>query len=208
MPKRSFNTIYDKYLHSLIAQGNHEAFVMLKKRYNQLAFRLCRDTLLKYSDTGVSIRELRAVCSDCFTLVLAKFDASLSSLFSFWKNITSHHIMQYLIDNSYRAEASCFKGSFSIDQEFEDHHSYSEMVCENDDDRAHEKMINDIKRMIDAHSLIFQEKEIVLLNLMLDGYSLAELEHTGMVSRTNIYLTFKTAASKLQKLLFKEKNKH
>ena len=45
MPQKSFNTVLDDYLLILVAQGNHEAYERLKKRYHCHAIRICKDIL-------------------------------------------------------------------------------------------------------------------------------------------------------------------
>ena len=42
MPKVSYNRILDEHLHTLIAQGNHEALERLKRRYHYLLFFIIR----------------------------------------------------------------------------------------------------------------------------------------------------------------------
>ena len=58
MPKKSYNNLLDDHLHILIAQGNHEAFEKLKKRYHYHAIHLCRDILRQYEKTGISAPDL------------------------------------------------------------------------------------------------------------------------------------------------------
>ena len=207
MLNKSYNAILDEHLHVLIAQGNHEAYIKLKKRYIRHSLRLCKETLSLYSDTGVSLGDLTAVCSDCFVLAVTKFDPSLSSFYSFWKKITKHHVMQYLLNNSYLADACLFKGSFSLDQEFEDSNLYAEVLCEKDEDKYEQKLIADVRRVISVNSIFFTKKEAVILSLVLEGYSIAELEHSGVLSKSKLYLTFNNAVKKLQQLVIKERNK-
>ena len=70
MPKKSYNTILDEHLHILIAQGNHEAYVKLVRRYRNHAAKLCHELLTQYEKTGVTVADLLAVCGDCFIGVL------------------------------------------------------------------------------------------------------------------------------------------
>lgn len=207
MPKKSYNTILDEHLHILIAQGNHEAYVKLVGRYRNHAAKLCHELLTQYEKTGVTVADLLAVCGDCFNSVVVKYDASVSSFYAFWKKITLHRLIDYLNINSYTAEAAVFNGDISIDQEFGDNHLYAEVLCERDDERFREKMIADIKRIVKKNSGFFKEKELIILNLSLEGYSLADLEHTGVISKSNLYITFNAAVQKLKELIVTIKNK-
>ena len=205
MPKVSYNRLLDEHLHTLIAQGNHEALEKLKKRYFYHSLSLCHDLLKQYPKTGVSLEELMTVCDGLFVFVVEKFDPSLSSFFSFWKDTTIHRVMDYLIDNSYRIDSSGFNGNVSIDQELEDNHPLSDYICEKDDNRERKRKIFEIKSVIARNDDIFTKQETALLNLVLDGYTVAELEHSGVMSRSNLYLTFNNALTKLQKLVRKVK---
>ena len=207
MPQKSFNTILDDYLHILVAQGNHEAYERLKKRYHCHAIRLCKDILKQYEKTGVVTKDLVIVCDSGFRSIVEKYDAELSSFFSFWKQAASHQIMRYLEDNSYNADASSFKGSVSIDQEFDDNHSFADLLCEIDDSKIKRKKILDVKRIIAKNESIFTSQESAMLNLVLDGYSIGDLEHSGLMSRSGLYLTFNNAIEKLQKIINGLRNK-
>ena len=206
MPKKSYNTILDEHLHILVAQGNHEAFVKLKKRYHFHMSQLCYDILKQYESTGISHSELMTICDNGFRFVVEKYDAELSSFFSFWKQTTSHQIMEYLTINSYTGDASVFKGSISIDQEFEDNHSFADLLCEKDETKIKRKKIAEIKSVIAKYEKHFTKLENALLNLILEGYSIADLEHGGVMSKTHLYLTFNTAVNKLQKIIFGLRN--
>ena len=207
MSQKSYNTILDEHLHILIAQGNHEAYEHLKKRYHFHGIQLCRDILKQYDKSGISIPDLVIVCDSYFRSVVEKYDAELSSFYSFWKQTTSHQIMEYVTDNSYTADASTFSGSISIDQEFEDNHSFADLLCEIDDNKIKRKKIGEIKHLISKFEAHFIKQESALLNLVLDGYSIADLEHGGVMSKTALYLTFKNAIEKLQKILDVVRNK-
>ena len=134
MLKKSYNTILDEHLHILIAQGNHEAFVKLKRRYHYHSVKLCRDILSRYEEAGVTVSELMSVCNDTFILVVINFNPQLSSFYSYWKRVTTNDLLEYLSRNSYEGDAVTFKGCFSIDQEFEDNHGFANVLREKDDD--------------------------------------------------------------------------
>ena len=201
MPKWSLNQTLDEQLHRLTAQGNHEAYERLVKRYRFHTFSLCRDVLAQYPNTGVSIKELTTVCAGYFQTIVSKFDASLNSFFSFWKEMVMHHVMQYLINNSYVTEFDGVRGVVSLDDDFEDRHPVSDMICEKDDDRMKKRFIFEIKNIIMWNRDSFTDQESMVLGFVLNGYTLGELEHTGVMSLSSLYLTFNSATKKLQKLV-------
>ena len=205
MPKVSYNRILDEHLHTLIAQGNHEALERLTRRYYHHALTLCHDLLHQYPKTGITTQELMTVCEGSFVSVIEKYDPALSSFFSFWKDTTIHRLMDYLIDNSYHDDSTGFKGNISIDQEFDDNHTLSDYICEKDDDREKKRKIFEIKSVIAKNEELFTQQETALLNLVLDGYTIPELEHSGVMSRSGLYLTFNNAVEKLQTLVKKIK---
>ena len=205
MPKISYNRILDEHLHTLIAQGNHEAFERLKRRYHYHSLALCRDLLDHYQKTGISVSELMAVSEGLFISIVEKFDPSLSSFFSFWKESTMHRLMDYLVDNSYKADSTDLNGNISLDQELEDRHPLSDFIHEKDDLREKKRQLFEIKNVIASNDDVFTKQETALLNLVLSGYTIADLEHSGVMSRSALYLTFKTAVEKLQKLVRKIK---
>ena len=202
MPKVSYNRILDEHLHTLISQGNHEALERLKRRYHYHSLALCHDLLNQYQKTGISTEELMAVCEGIFIFIVKKYDPSQSTFFSFWKELTIHRLMDYLIDNSYKADSTDINGNISLDQEFEDRHTLSEFIYEKDDDtREKKRKLFEIKNVIAQNDDVFTKQETALLNLILNGYTIADLEHSGVMSRSALYLTFKSATTKLQKLV-------
>lgn len=205
MPKASYHSLLDEHLHALIAQGNHEALAKLKRRYFYHSLALCRDLLNQYQKTGLSIQELMAVCEDSFVNIVTRYDPSLSSFFSFWKDSTIHRLMDYLVDYAYKDDSAGFKGNVSIDQEFEDNHTISDYLYETDDTREKKRQLFEIKSVVAMNEDCFTKKERALLNLVLDGYTIGELEHSGVLSRSQLFLTFKNAVTKLQKLIKKIK---
>ena len=114
MPKRSYHRVLDEHLHVLISQGNHEAYVRLKKRYRYHCLTLCKELMSQYFITGINTHELISVCDSCFLPIVKKFDPTQTSFFSFWKNTTLHYIMQYMVENGYIIPGESFKESFLI----------------------------------------------------------------------------------------------
>lgn len=201
MPKKSYNRILDEHLHILAAQGNHEAYLKLQKCYHMHALLLCSEVLMQYPKTGITRKELVAICDDYFPLVVLKFNPTLSSFYSFWKESTMREIMDYMVDNSYGAEASMFRGSFSLDSDEDNHNSYSEMLAEINEDINMRRKIFEVKGLINRYRVFFTDFEKALLLLVLDGYSLKELEDAKIMSKSNLYLTFNNGVEKLKKCL-------
>lgn len=201
MPKRSYHRLLDEHLHILISQGNHEAYQRLKKRYRHHSQALCHDFLTQYIKTGIALKELVAVVEGCFLSIVRKYDSALNSFFSFWKEITVHNIMEYMIDNAYIVSLEGFRGLVSIDEHPGDKNPVCDMVCEKDDDRIKKRKIFEIKSLIARHEETFSHQESTLLKFVLEGYSLGDLEHVGVMSKSTLYLTFNTAVEKLQNLI-------
>ncbi len=83
--------------------------------------------------------------------------------------------------------------------------SFGDVLCEKDDDPLKRKMILDIKIFVEKNRTSYTGAEYTLLKLVLDGYSLADLEHSGAMSKSTLYLTFKSAVEKLKRLIEKAK---
>ena len=109
MPKKSYNQILDEHLHILIAQGNHEAYNTLRKRYHIHASILVRELLDKYAYTGIPYNELISVCEEHFVFIISKYHPGRSSFYSFWKSSSSQCLMDYLVEHSYGADAYVFR---------------------------------------------------------------------------------------------------
>ena len=204
MPKKSYNRILDEHLHILTAQGNHEAYERLKKSYHLHSLSLCSNVLFQYPESGVSRKELVIICDDFFPFVVAKFNPTLSSFYSFWKEGTIKEIMDYMINNSYGADAVSFRGTVSFNQENDKNgNDYSDILAEVDDNREKRRLMFEIRGLIARNSLTFSSQEKTLLILLLEGYSFKELEHNGAMSRACLYLTFNSAIKKLKKCIEK-----
>ena len=201
MPKKSYNQILDEHLHILIAQGNHEAYNTLSKRYHIHASILVSELLKQYAYTGIPSSELISVCEAHFVFVISKYSPGRSSFYSFWKSSTSQHLMDYLVDHSYGADAYVFRGSISFDQKNDEMHSFSELIAEKGDERVVRRQIFEIKHTMHKFAAFFTSAEKTLLNLILDGYSLADFEHTGVLRKSQINLTYISAIEKLQKYM-------
>ena len=201
MPKRSYNQILDEHLHILIAQGNHEAYNTLRKRYRTHASFLINDILRQYPDTGLSKKELVAVSEEHFIFVISKYMPLRSSFYTFWKRNTYQYLMDYLIDNSYDGEASSFKGTFSLDQKKDEMHSFGEMLAERDDERSVKRLMFEIRSTLIKYDTFFTVPEKALLNLIMQGYSLADFEQSGILKKSQVNLTYKSAIDKLKKYM-------
>lgn len=198
MPNKSYNRILDEHLHILIAQGNHEAYNHLRKRYHRHALVLTSDLFQKYDDTGITKKELMAVCEGHFSTVISKYISGLSSFYSFWIESTTQVLMDYIIENSYEGEAFTFRGVVSFDQNSDEKHLFSDFLGETGDEKKFKKVIFEIRQVLKKYATFFKSQERALLNLVLEGYSLAELEHSGTMSKSHLYLTYKSAVERLK----------
>ena len=201
MPNKSYNQILDEHLHILIAQGNHEAFNRLRKRYHVHAVILVNEFLKRYDYTGVTSKELITVCEEHFLFVINKYIPGRSSFYTFWKQSTSQILMDYIIENSYEGEAFVFRGSISFDQKNDEMHSFSELIAERGDERVIKRLVFEIKHVLYKYQAFFSIAERTLINMILDGYSLADFVNSGILGKSQVNLTYKSAIEKLQKYI-------
>lgn len=201
MPKKSYFSILDEHLHILVTEGCHEALERLQKRYRFHAANLCRDLLNQYMRTGIRVRELMQLCDNSFLYIVRNYDSGLNSFFSYWKEYTLHKIMEYMINNSYITNLEAIQGLSLEDQEKENERRFSAFLLEKDDVRVKKRKAFEIKNFIFKHERSFSSQESTLLNFVLDGFSLRELEHVGLISRSKLYLTFNAAIDKLKNLI-------
>lgn len=205
MPSKSYNRILDEHLHILISQGNHEAYLKLAKRYKDYADSLAIELLEQYPGSGVSISEIVSICSNVFPHVVKKYDHQRCSFYVFWREASENAIMDYLIENSYLSNARFFKGVIQLDESVDDKRTHLDFVSENDDDYHKERMIKELKRLLNHYKLHFTRQEFALLHLSLQGYSIKDLEHSGILSRSHLYLTFNNACQKLRSIVKQRK---
>lgn len=200
LPKsKSYNRLLDEHLHILITQGNHEAFLRLGKRYKKYFEGLTCEIIEKYPKSGVSFKEIMAICGQSFPDIVRKYDSSrLSSFFVFWRESCMKMIMDYMLENSYLANAAVFRGFVTFDEELDERRCASDRLAEFDD-RIDARRVEMLRRLINEHKDEFKNHEFAVLTLMLDGYDLNELEHTGIISKSYLYLTFIRAVEKLKK---------
>ena len=202
MAPKTYNRILDEHLHILITQGNHEAYLYLVKRYRKYFKGLTCEMIEKYPNSGVSYKELMAICSQIFPSIVRKYDPGrLSSFFVFWRESSEKAMVDYLLENSYLANAAMFRGFVSFDEEADERRLAGERLAEFNETHYSEKRIEELKKIINAHRKEFKHQEFAMLTLMLEGYDLNDLEHSGMMSRSSLYLTFNNACDKIRKYL-------
>lgn len=197
MPSKSFHHTLDENLHILITRGNHEAFVELKKRYHRHALILCNELLNQYLNTGITKKELMAVCDDHFPMVIAKYASGMSSFYLFWKESSLQSAMDYLVDNSYGGNAASFNGSISLNQDTNTRYNFEEILAEKEISWQYKRKLFEIKAIIERHKTSFTTSEIAILNCTINGYTIKDLEATGLYSKSHLYLTFNSAITKL-----------
>lgn len=197
----------DEHLHNLIAQGNYEAYKRLAKRYQHHASCLCRGILKQYPKVIATHADLMTVCSDCFVGIVKKYDSQLSSFFSFWKEATMRHVMDYILDSLDSPNDSTVQTYLSLDDEFADHHPLSAYIYEKDDDNKR-VFVFEIENIIARHKNVFRPEEIAVITLILEGYTIKEIENCGFQKLSALYLTLKSAIRKLKRIYKKtHKNK-
>ena len=202
MPNKSYNRVLDEHLLALIAQGNHDALRQLEKRYHKHSLHLARELLVKYPETGITKRELAAVCDEHLSFLIAKYNPLLfNSFLTFWRRSVENVAVSYIKENSYNCGAMLFRGVISFDETNNNELSYAERIAEKDDNKLVEKRTAEVKELVQHHKGLFTNEEFNLIILVLEGYSFKELEHNGMMSRTVLYLTFKSASKKVRNLV-------
>ena len=202
MPRKNQDRVLDEHLLNLVAQGNHDAFRELEKRYHKHSLHLVSQLLIQYPNTGLTKKELIAVCDSHFPFVIMKYNHLVpSSFLTFWKESTKNEVMDYLIENSYNGGAISFRGIISFNEANEDSLPYSEILAEKNDEKITNRQIFELRTQVYRFKSSFTDQEFAILNLVLVGYTFTELEHSEMISRSNIYLTFNNAAKKLEKLM-------
>ena len=140
------------------------------------------------------------MCDDHFPFVIARYNSLLhSSLLTYWKESTINVAMNYLVDNSYNAGATTFRGVISFDSSNPHSISFGELIAEKDEKKDIKRKVFEVRNIVYKYKVFLTNQEFSLLNLLLDGYSLNELEHGGLLSKSTLYLTFKTAVKKLKK---------
>ena len=209
MPSQTKQRIPDEQLHSLTIKGIHEAFVELKKRYHKHSLILVNQLLTQYINTGISKKDLLTICEGHFSYVIRHYQKHLASFYSFWKETTLQTAMDYLIENSYGGAASSFYGSISLNQENDGRYQYEDVLSEKDTSKDVKKQVFEVKAVMAKYDAKFTVSEKAVLNLLLSGLTMTEIENTGLYGKTYIYLTFKSASEKLQKYLkdFPKNNK-
>jgi len=202
MPPKSYNRILDEHLHILVTQGNHEAYLRLVKRYKKYFEGLTCEMLEKYPNSGVSFQEVMAICSQMFPNIVKKYDAQRSSsFFIFWRESSAKAIVDYFLENSYLANAAMFRGFVTFDEDADERKFASDMIAEFNERHFNEKRIEELKRIVNTHRKEFKSQEFAIMTLMLEGYDINDLERSGMMSRSSLYLTFNNAADKIKKYM-------
>ena len=208
MPHKTIHRLLDESLFSLAIKGNHDAFEELKARYHRHGLILCTDLLNQYINTGITKKELCAVCDDCFTVVFSKYSPSFSSFYTYWKESALHDAMGYLVENSYGGQGSYFSGAISLNQDGDNRYCLEDVLSEKDVSLDAKRFAFEIKAILARYEKFFTVEEKALINLALAGYTISDLEATGLYGRTQLYLTFKNALEKLKKYFIKlPKNK-
>ncbi len=202
MPKRlPKDYLTDDYLHSLCAKNIPGAYEKFFQKYQVFSRKLVKQIQINYPGSGVSLEDLLAVCDSHFHIVVKKFDPNSGIFYSFWRTLIEREVMDYLMENSYKGKARTFAGIYVLDEEMDERQTYCEYLREDDDNRFSVQQIKELKLFLKQNSTKFDANELLVLNLNLEGYSLSEIEATGVIKRSTLYLTYNKAVDKLRKLL-------
>jgi len=203
---KSYRRILDEHLHALVAQGNHAAYKQLENRYKKAADLLTKELIhSKYSNCGVTPSEITSVCTDNFSYIVKKYDCSMSAFYTFWRRTIELQIADYVNSNYFSDKSKTLVSFISYDEDLSDSLIGLEYIAEIDENNQRMRQIHEIKSVILANKSEFENAEFMMLLLTLDGYSIADFEHTGITSQSTLYLTFNRAIAKLEKILKKEK---
>lgn len=202
MPKRlPKDYLTDDYLHSLCAKNIPGAYEKFFQKYQVFSRKLVKQIQINYPGSGVSLEDLLAVCDSHFHIVVKKFDPNSGIFYSFWRTLIEREVMDYLMENSYKGKARTFAGIYVLDEEMDERQTYCEYLREDDDNHFSVQQIKELKLFLKQNSTKFDANELLVLNLNLEGYSLSEIEATGVIKRSTLYLTYNKAVDKLRKLL-------
>lgn len=202
MPKKlPRNHLTDESLHSLCAQGNHDAYLLLATRYERYCKKLVNQILEDFPGSGIDFHELVAVNNNLFPYVVRKFNPELNYFYAFWRTSTSRAIMDYVMQNSYNAQAKTFKGAFALDDENDERIAVYEYLHEEDENYIIRWQTREIIHLVESNSQLFEKNELLVLDAIFQGLTLSEIEQSGIIKRSTLYLTYNRVIEKLKKLL-------
>ncbi|NLZ15862.1 MAG: hypothetical protein GXY27_04230 [Erysipelotrichaceae bacterium] len=191
----------DDYLHSLCAKNIPGAYEKFFRKYQMFSRKVVKQIQINYPNSGVSFEDLLAVCDSHFHIIVKKYDPNSGNFYSFWHTLIEREVMDYLMENSYKGKARVFAGVYTLDEEMDERQACYEYLREDDETHLTERQIKELKLFLKQNSSKFEANELLVLNLNLEGYSLSEIEATGVMKRSTIYLTYNKAVEKLRKLL-------
>lgn len=202
MPKKlPKNHLTDEHLHTLCAQGNHEAYLLLANRYQRYCKKLANQILEEYPGFGIRFQELINVNNNHFPYVVKRYNPELNYFYAFWQKSTSQVIMDYMMKNSYNAQARTFKGAFALDDENDERIAVYEYLQEEDENYLINWQIREIAQLVESNYQLFEKNELLVLESIFQGLTLSEIEQSGIIKRSTLYLTYNKAIEKLKKLL-------
>ncbi|NLB48391.1 MAG: sigma-70 family RNA polymerase sigma factor [Erysipelotrichia bacterium] len=202
MPKKlPRNRLTDEYLHTLCAQGNHDAYMLLANRYQRYSRKIINQILEEYPGSGISFHELMAVNNDRFPYIVQKFNPELNYFYAFWRKVISRSIMDYVMQNSYNARARTFKGTFILDDENDERIAICRYLHEEDESYLIQWQIREIAELVETNAQLFEYKERLVLQCIFQGLTLSEIAKSGLIKRSTLYLTYNKVIEKLKKLL-------
>ena len=205
---KTYRRILDERTHTFIAQGSHAAYVQLQDRYKRATQAFIHELIdIKYKNCGVTPSELITICNDSFPNVVRKFNPQKCSFYTFWRKSIELQIGNYMSTNYYSEKSKTQVSFVSFDNDYNENTFVLDSVMENDENYQRMRSIHELKLMINKHKRDFEHQEFMMLLLTLEGYTIADFEHTGITSQSTLYLTFKKAIGKLANIIRSEKKK-
>lgn len=201
MSSKNYHRILDEHLIVLVSQGNHEAYQKLRKRYQRHALALAHQLITNHQKAGLSVQDIATICDHYFPIAVVRYDPTQCSFYHYWREMTSHYVLNYIIETCYSDDESLYKLLLSLDEQIDEKHSFGDILAEKDDTSGLKVIVDAICDLIERHSEMFEKNELSLLKLMLEGYTIGELEHTGMMAKSTLYITFNIVVRKIQNLM-------
>ena len=205
---KTYRRILDERTFTFIAQGSHVAYVQLLDRYKRASQAFIHELIdLKYKSCGVTPGELTTICNDSFPNVVRKFNPQQCSFYTFWRKTIELQIGNYVCNNYFTEKSKTQVSFVSFDDDYNENTSVLDSVRESDENYLRMWSIRELKLMICKHKHDFEHQEFMMLLLTLEGYTIADFEHTGITSQSTLYLTFKKAIGKLINIICNEKKR-
>jgi len=123
----------DEDIIKLISQGNEEAYEALFERYKKYIKAFCYDAYSTYKNTGIEFEDLESVSMPVFYNAIANYECGKCGFYIYLKVSLSNafKVVCQQFGRNNKVADGC-QNSISLDQEFDDGHSLSETIGEED----------------------------------------------------------------------------